>query len=231
MRNNKLFFQKRTLQETEQIMRAYLENPSVFRIATINTEYLLERRNNDVFKKALLNADYYVCDGIGVKWWYFLYSFQNIQRITGVDISEKFLEICDKRGSSVFVVLRKNGLSSLEEVRKMLKKKYKNISFFLQEVAKEERSEWKQVQKSIKERSPDGILCGLGIPEQEIFLERVQKMGIKAIMIGVGGTFDFWTGKQKRAPLWMRRAGLEWLWRFYFNPKRFFRFLSRFISR
>ncbi|NCU42035.1 MAG: glycosyltransferase [Candidatus Moranbacteria bacterium] len=230
MRNNKLFFEKKTLREIEQMLYVCLENTCAFRIATINTEYLLERRKNNIFKKALSSADYYVCDGIGVKWWYFFSSFQKIQRVTGVDISEKILEICDKRGSLVFVVLRKNGLSSLEEIKKMLSKKYKNISFSLQEIAKENYFEWKQVQESIKECSPDGVLCSLGIPEQEIFLEGVQKMGIKSIMIGVGGTFDFWTGKQKRAPLWMRCTGLEWLWRFYFDPKRFFRFLNRFIS-
>lgn len=231
MINTKLFFTKETLGEIERKFFVLLKNKQTFRIATINTEYLLEARRNTVFRESLLDVDAYVCDGIGVKWWYFFRYGEVLVRVTGVDISEIFLDVCDKQSSLVYIILRKGGLSLPEEIRRVLTKKYKNIDFRIKEVEKERVLGWEKIQQDIQNNSPDGVLCGLGIPEQEIFLKKLQIRQVKTMMIGVGGTFDFWTKKQKRAPLWMRRAGLEWVWRFSFDPKRIIRFFGRFTSR
>jgi N-acetylglucosaminyldiphosphoundecaprenol N-acetyl-beta-D-mannosaminyltransferase len=62
-------------------------------------------------------------------------------------------------------------------------------------------------------------MCNFGAPWQEFFI-RSQKNDIIKIGIGVGGTFDFWTGKVKRAPIFLRKIGLEWMWRLIQQPKR-----------
>ncbi len=227
----KLFFTKETPEELGRKFVVLIKNKQIFRIATINTEYLLEARGNNVFRESLLGVDISVCDGIGVRWWYFFRYGEILRRMTGVDISEMFLEACDKQSSLVYIIVRKGGLSLSEEIRKVLTQKYKNIDFRIEEVEKENIFGWEKIQKEIQSVSPDGVLCGLGIPEQELFLKKLQTRGAKTIMMGVGGTFDFWTGKQKRAPLWMRRAGLEWLWRFSSDPKRITRFFGRLTSR
>jgi glutamyl-tRNA synthetase len=66
------------------------------------------------------------------------------------------------------------------------------------------------------------VLCNFGAPEQELFLMKLKdNSGDIRFAMGVGGSFDYLTGKQKRAPKWLRVIGLEWLWRLILQPKRF----------
>ncbi|USN52839.1 MAG: WecB/TagA/CpsF family glycosyltransferase [Candidatus Nomurabacteria bacterium] len=75
---------------------------------------------------------------------------------------------------------------------------------------------------------PQIVLVAFGHPKQELWIEqhKTDYPSLKAIM-GVGGTFDYWSGAVKRAPRWMRQVGLEWLWRVFIEPKRIKRILMR----
>jgi N-acetylglucosaminyldiphosphoundecaprenol N-acetyl-beta-D-mannosaminyltransferase len=67
---------------------------------------------------------------------------------------------------------------------------------------------------------PDILLVALGIPRQEKWLAaNLERLGVPVTM-GVGGSFDVFSGRVRRAPLWMQRHGLEWLYRFASNPKK-----------
>lgn len=66
------------------------------------------------------------------------------------------------------------------------------------------------------------LFVGLGCPKQELWMaDHVDQIG--AVMLGVGAAFDFHAGRKKQAPTWMQRAGLEWLFRLYSEPRRLFR--------
>lgn len=83
--------------------------------------------------------------------------------------------------------------------------------------------EEKNICEIIKKSGADILLVGFGTPRQEKWLDRnLSKTGCK-IGVGLGGTFDFIAGTQKRAPRWMRRIGFEWLYRLIQNPRRIMR--------
>ena len=68
---------------------------------------------------------------------------------------------------------------------------------------------------------PDILFVAYGSPHQEFWIHRnLFKLNSVKVAIGVGGTFDFYAGKRKRAPKWMQKIGLEWLWRLTGEPKR-----------
>lgn len=73
--------------------------------------------------------------------------------------------------------------------------------------------------QEINAANPDFLWVGLGAPKQEIWMAE-HKDKISAVMIGVGAGFDFHAGTVKRAPAWMQRSGLEWLYRLFQDPKR-----------
>jgi N-acetylglucosaminyldiphosphoundecaprenol N-acetyl-beta-D-mannosaminyltransferase len=77
-----------------------------------------------------------------------------------------------------------------------------------------------QVVEQIRAARPDILLVALGIPKQEKFIDRNRAALGVPVMIGVGGTFDVFSGSVKRAPVWMQNAGLEWLHRLAANPKK-----------
>ena len=75
---------------------------------------------------------------------------------------------------------------------------------------------------TINEQNPDIVLVGLGAPRQEMWIEKLGNQLDAKVLIGVGGLFDYYSGRIPRAPLWMRKAGCEWIWRLAQEPRRLF---------
>jgi N-acetylglucosaminyldiphosphoundecaprenol N-acetyl-beta-D-mannosaminyltransferase len=190
------------------------------RISTVNPEFLLEARSNALFANALKSADIRVRDGFGVGLLFWLRGHRAPERITGADLMEDLLEMADKQRWTIFIANRMDGLSTFEEIKTTIAKKYPNIHIFGRDfVSSLENSKLIQNSK-FKIRNSQIIFCSFGAPHQEIFLHELQKQNIPAVMMGVGGSFDYLTGKQKRAPKWMQKSGLEWLFRLCAQPNR-----------
>ena len=95
------------------------------------------------------------------------------------------------------------------------------------------QEEIQDVVENIAQSKPDILLVGMGAPRQEIFIQEHLSQLNATIAIGVGGSFDVLAGKVNRAPKWMQKAGLEWLYRLSKEPKRFWRMtaLPRFVIK
>ncbi len=198
-----------------QVM-TFLGEPRFHRIATVNPEFLVMADNDPDFKQSLLSADLRVADGIGIVLAGLLKG-KNVTRFPGADLLHEILTIAERDGHPVFLAIKKDGLSSYHEIRLSLLKRYPKLSVAGVEVIMTEP--WEHYQ--LKAKSYKLVLCNFGAPAQELFLEspRVNPGDIRLAM-GVGGSFDFLTGKQKRAPQWLRTLGLEWLWRLILQPRR-----------
>ena len=128
----------------------------------------------------------------------------------------EIFRIANEKKISVYLAVRADGLSSYEEVREVILKKYPNIK-----IDGENRvvAEFKSYQ--LKAKNYQLVFCNFGAPEQETYLETLRSNpGNLRLAIGVGGSFDYLTGKLKRAPKIMRLIGLEWLWRLIKNPRK-----------
>ena len=75
----------------------------------------------------------------------------------------------------------------------------------------------------LREAEPDLVLIALGAPKQELWIDRFSRHIAPAVSIGVGGSLDFLTGRIRRAPTWMSRCGLEWMYRLSQEPRRMWR--------
>jgi N-acetylglucosaminyldiphosphoundecaprenol N-acetyl-beta-D-mannosaminyltransferase len=83
--------------------------------------------------------------------------------------------------------------------------------------------EWREALAMVRESRPDVIWVGLGAPKQELFMHEHWRELAPAVLLGVGAAFDFLAGSVARAPSWMRRAGLEWVYRLVSEPRRLWR--------
>ncbi len=86
----------------------------------------------------------------------------------------------------------------------------------------------RQLLDDLKRLKPDIVLIGIGFPRQELLATRLVKQLDHGILIGEGGTFDYdiFGGAMRKAPEWMQRIGLEWLWRLFLQPSRISRQLA-----
>ena len=114
---------------------------------------------------------------------------------------------------------------TLELLKKKLKEKYpelKIVGMYSPPFRKLTEEEDEKVIEKINDCNPDFVWIGLGAPKQEIWMAEHQGK-INGLMIGVGAGFDYFAGNIKRAPLWMQKSNLEWLYRLIQDPKRLFK--------
>lgn len=146
--------------------------------------------------------------------------FSSMDRTAGPSLMEEIFK--DKGYTHYFYGSTDETLVSLE---KKLKEKYPNIKIvgmYSPPFRKLTKEEDEKVIEKINNCNPDFVWIGLGAPKQEIWMAEHQGK-INGLMIGVGAGFDYFAGKIKRAPLWMQKLNLEWLYRLIQDPKRLFK--------
>jgi N-acetylglucosaminyldiphosphoundecaprenol N-acetyl-beta-D-mannosaminyltransferase len=201
--------------EVERKLLAALEREKGnFFVTTLNPEILLQGHRNRKYRNVLNSADLNVCDGMGVKFASIFKGSRIKSRYAGADMAEFLLKAANKRNSRVLIVMREDSLSKPLEIEDVARNKFgiQASAVYRNEPNFFEKDE-------IKEAAL--IFTNFGSPEQEEYIfENRHRFPNARILIGVGGTFDFLTGKFSRAPLWLRKIGLEWFWRFLMEPKR-----------
>lgn len=189
----------------------FFSQPQFHRIATVNPEFLVLTTKDSQFKRALLSADLCVADGIGIV---LVGQFlrKKVTRFPGADLMKYVLTVAEQKRTTVYLALRKDGLSTYKETKKALLEQFPELLL------------------TTNLSHAEVVLCSYGAPEQEIYLEslRAAYPHIRLAM-GVGGSFDYLTGKQRRAPQFLRVLGLEWLWRLILQPKRFKRICTAIV--
>ncbi|MBP5993722.1 MAG: WecB/TagA/CpsF family glycosyltransferase [Candidatus Moranbacteria bacterium] len=185
------------------------------RIATVNPEFLLLADQDASFRQALTAADLRIADGFGVVLAAWLRGV-SLERFPGADIMEALLRIAHAQKISIYLAIRKDGLSSYAEVRAAILRQYSDMK-----VEGADFESGQSLDSTIQNPKSKIIFCNFGAPEQEIFLESLRTQpGNICIAMGVGGALDYLTGRIARAPRLWRRLGLEWLWRLIQQPRR-----------
>lgn len=213
--------------EEENIFYSILEdllttNKKKF-IITVNPEIIMKSYKNIEIKKMLLNDNnILVPDGISIIKKAKQYNINIKERITGVDISSKALEICNKNKKSIYLFGSKKEV--LDKLIININQKYPNINIVgFSDGYVEDKD---KIMKEIISLSPDLILIALGVPNQELLINKYIEKAKKGVFIGVGGTFDVLSGCKKRAPQIFIKLNLEWLYRIICEPKRIGRFIK-----
>ncbi len=207
--------------QLREILKEQLQQKKFFHIATVNPEFLVEANHNKKFKQVLQNCDLKVCDGAGISILARLLLNKKIVRISGVEIAEILCAVCEEENKSLFFL---GGFEVADKAAAKMKKKYPHLKI----AGTLDGDENTLAEVEIKH--PDAILVAFGAPKQEYWLaDKDKQINDLKIGIGVGGTFDFWAGKAKRAPNFMQKIGLEWLWRLFLYPKRIKRIFTAVI--
>lgn len=213
--------------EEENIFYSILEdllttNKKKF-IITVNPEIIMKSYKNIEIKEMLLNDNnILVPDGISIIKKAKQYNINIKERITGVDISSKALEICNKNKKSIYLFGSKKEV--LNKLIININQKYPNINIVgFSDGYVEDKD---KVMQEIISLSPDLILIALGVPNQELLINKYIEKAKKGVFIGVGGTFDVLSGCKKRAPKLFIKLNLEWLYRIICEPTRLKRFIQ-----
>ncbi len=152
----------------------------------------------------------------------FQYFKKSLSKLSGSDIVWDICRYAALNKKRVFLLGYKKGLDPnvVQKTSLKLQTDIPDLKIVGTLSATDSPAEEKKVTEIIKKSSSDILLCGFGSPGQELWLKRnLLKSGCK-IGIGLGGTFDFVAGVQKRAPVWIQKIGFEWFYRLLKNPRR-----------
>lgn len=185
-------------------------------VITINPEMIENASQNPDFAEIINSAELVIPDGIGVEIGLKILGY-NVRRIAGIEFSHRMIEECAKNNQSVALVGAKPQI--VEKAKENLEKEisglyitYAHDGYF---------SNDEEIINELKIRQPRLVLCALGSPKQEEFIIKAKQVLPNALFVGVGGSFDVWSGVVERAPEIYQKLGLEWLYRTVKEPKRF----------
>lgn len=171
------------------------------------------------------HADYVLCDGVPVKWASDFLGDPIKERITGLDVLPRIFPFASQRDISIFLLGATPGVAeTLKEVMEAKHPGVKIVGTFVppfRAIFSKEENE--QMIEAINAAKPDMLLVSLTAPKQDIWIAENLEILDTHVAIGIGGAFEVAAGMIKRAPLWMQKSGLEWLYRFLQEPKRMFR--------
>ncbi len=197
-------------QEVLEFIVTGLRNQSEkYYIVTPNPELLIIASKDSNYQEVLNNAKLALPDGIGVMIAGKIMGVSLKERIHGVDLVESLSKEVSKQ--PITVGFLGAGPNIAELTAECLRKKYPGLKVGL--VSKD----WSE---ELKNKKVDILFVAFGSPKQEIWIS--ENLGVlpAKVVVGVGGAFDFISGKVRRAPLLMRKIGLEWLFRLIIQPWR-----------
>ena len=209
------------LEDIIQQIDLWLKGERQYLIATVNPEFIIETLNNPEFKNVLNHTALSTCDGAGLVWAAKTLNQQKLIRVTGVDLVEAMFQHQPADNWKFYLLGGEVG------VAEAVQKKYQATAIVGAESGgRLLKDQWllednDKIITSIKNSGANILLVAFGQVKQEMWIHKNLPLlpNIK-VAIGIGGTFDYLSGLVPRAPLFLRRLGLEWLYRLITNPKR-----------
>ncbi len=228
-----------SMEEALDRVEKFIASGQPHQILTTDANAILTSRNDPEYLKIIRGASMTTPDGFGVIWGARLLNLPIYERVTGVDMVTGICERAAKKGYKIFILGSNEGVAAT--AARNLEQKYSGM-----EVVGTHHGFWRRDGKEggfnaeesdeimadvIAEAAPDVLFVAMGIPMQEKFIAaQLQRMQVP-VCIGVGGSFDVYSGKFTRAPVTVQRIGLEWLYRVWVEPTRWKRmgYVPRFM--
>ena len=214
-------------ERVRQVCEGFLDGDRTFRIYTPNPEILLRAREDRSYAGLLNDADLALPDGSGVALLETLRTRRRVRRWPGVEIGGLLLSLAAERDAPV--VFRGGALGSGDRAAAHWRERLPGIRVEVVgagwPIRDDGRAATPEREVELVERIRDAeasiVLVGLGAPKQERWIARHgDDLPSVRIAMGIGGAFEMWAGKLRRAPDPLRRLGLEWAWRLALEPHR-----------
>lgn len=205
-----------TMDEALEAALRLLEKPGAAYCVTPNAEIVYETLTNEALRRIVCQADLVLPDGAGVVLGAKILGTPLKQKVAGIDFADNLMRLLEHTDRSFYFLGGKPGVA--DAAAEKLHVKYPDLTvggthdgYFQEE---------KTVLEDINDKKPDVLFVCLGAGKQEQFMYDHRKDLDVGLMIGLGGSLDGFAGNVKRAPKWMIRLNLEWLYRLIKEPRR-----------
>ena len=213
-----------TMAQAVAQVQDYMDEKKNVLIATANAEMIMRATHDEELRHILNEVALVVPDGAGTVWAAHHLGYEMPERVAGFDLAQELMRIAPGKKQRIFFFGSAPGVA--EKAKAKAEELYPGIEIVGVRNGYFSADDEPEIIAEIKAAKPDLLLAALGVPKQEKWLyQHKEELGVP-VSIGVGGTLDVMAGVMKRAPLWMQKAKLEWLFRGALQPKRAGRLLA-----
>ncbi len=210
-----------TMAEVVDRIETMIGDGGIHQHVVVNVDKIVKMESNPDLRATVLSCDLITVDGQPVIWVSRFLQCPIKERVTGVDLFNALMARCAERGLRPYLLGARQEI--VAKVVDVLKARYPKLDFAGWRNGYWGPDDEDKIVQEIKRAKPDMLCMAVGSPKQELFLGKwKQEMHVPFVM-GVGGSFDVTAGVLRRAPQWMQRFGLEWLYRLAQEPRRLWR--------
>lgn len=232
-------FDSLTVSQSLDVIEKMIASGRPHQIVTANVDFLAQASRDPELRRILVEADLALCDGMPLVWASRWLGNPLPERVAGADLVPRLLNIAAAKGYRIFLLGGKPEVAAGAAAN--LQKQFPGLiiaDHYSPPFLPLAQMPHGEIICRIKAAKPHIVLVSFGCPKAEKWISMHLRSLEAPVAIGVGGTIDFLAGRLKRAPLWMQRNGMEWLFRLLQEPRRLaarygndFRFFSGAILR
>ncbi|WP_447584582.1 WecB/TagA/CpsF family glycosyltransferase [Streptococcus pasteurianus] len=223
-----------TMTETvETVEQEFIQKKIPLHLMGVNADKINQCIDNPEMKEIVNNCAIVNADGASVVLAGKYLGVNIPERVAGIDLMQELLSLSEEKEYTVYFLGAKEDV-----IQKMLtnfQQSYPKLKVAGYQNGYFKDDEVDRISLDIATKSPQIVFVGITSPKKEILIEKFMKDGIESVFMGVGGSFDVLSGTIKRAPMWMQKVNLEWLFRVANEPRRLFKryFIgnTKFINR
>ncbi len=207
--------------DTIKLVEEYVKKKEPLHLMGVNADKINELNENERLKQIVNSCGIINADGESVIKASKYLGKPLPERVAGIDLMQSLVKLSEKRGYSIYLLGAKQEV--VEKTTKVLKTQYPKLNLIGFHNGYFTEKDWLDISAELKKLHPDFVFVGITSPMKEYLIEFLQDEGNNSVFMGVGGSFDVISGVIPRAPKWMQRSGLEWLFRVIHEPKRLFK--------
>jgi len=206
------------LDEFVALAELFIDSGNPHYIAVVNVAKLIKMRSDKDLEESILAADLIGADGVPLVWASWLLGNPLPGRVNGTDLMYRLLERANEKGYRIFFFGAREEV--LQRVLDKVRTEYPGVKIAGFQHGYFTPEQESTIVSKIREAKADVLFLAFGTPKKELWVKNyLSAMGVPVVH-GVGGSFDVLAGVVLRAPLWMQRNGLEWLFRLLQEPRR-----------
>lgn len=207
-----------SMAQTVERTRQLVEEGSFAHLIGVNADKVLQMRDDPEIDSIVRRCEIVNADGASMVMAARRLGVEVPERVAGIDLMWELCALAQREGYRVCLVGAKREV--VEKTKEVLEERYPGIDVAWARDGYFPEEAFDEVGAELAEHRPQVTFIGITSPKKERLIERFRALGLKGAYVGVGGSFDVVSGNIPRAPMWMRRARLEWLFRMMQEPGR-----------
>lgn len=209
-----------TFMDTVRLVEEYIKRKIPLHLIGVNADKINALNKEEHLKRIVNSCGIINADGASVVLASRFLKKPLPERVAGIDLMLKLIELSAEKGYRVYLLGAKQEI--IEKTAQELKSRYPKLILAGIHNGYFKEANWPEISDELKAVKPDLVFVGITSPLKEYLIEYLQNEGNKCVFMGVGGSFDVISGEIPRAPIWMQKMNLEWLFRVIQEPKRLF---------